>query len=583
VEVVDLPTYDIIQTIHETTERTDGEPEVSFSAAWGPGQYARIFDRNWTMGDILKIESAKYYDVQKYISYQVSVAFRGKERTYRALALIHGNLEDYRLEFWDTIAGMGGMLTLVWEEQRIPYGFSPRAEHPGNQPQTRDQLRRKIQTYLSNSGGDRPPDNSFICKPGSKQCCIEQTLADFWEVMPCMGLQEELNKSSDVSNEDLLPEDIQFYDSGDEGHISGTGVHHGRARFRPTCTAISSTRQRCNVEIRDQGYGDTQENHSDIYHHVGTRAENSRGNDGPRGQAIECDAGVGFAFDYCVFSSCNVSMTLSMSGHGMGASATVTGGTLWRTARAQGNICNIPLSTTTAGGCNQSAQYGCALGYTNVGGICTRSSAFQNQCIQNGGDYDPDACACTGSCDPFCSPIVVDVLGDGFNLTNASTGVFFDIEGRGSSRRLSWTAEDSDDAWLALDRNNNGLIDSGKELFGNITAQDIHPEGVERNGFLALALYDSTTHGGNGDGFITDEDAIFDRLRLWQDENHNGVSESCELFTLPQLGLQKIDLDYRSSRRIDEHGNQFKYRSRVRDDRDAQLGRWAWDVFLVTQ
>ncbi|HEV7644184.1 MAG TPA: hypothetical protein VGO50_09610 [Pyrinomonadaceae bacterium] len=60
-------------------------------------------------------------------------------------------------------------------------------------------------------------------------------------------------------------------------------------------------------------------------------------------------------------------------------------------------------------------------------------------------------------------------------------------------------------------------------------------------------------------------------------------SESCELKTLPEVGLRKIDLDYRTSRRTDEFGNQFKYKAKVRNAQDAQLGRWAWDVFLVMQ
>jgi len=177
----------------------------------------------------------------------------------------------------------------------------------------------------------------------------------------------------------------------------------------------------------------------------------------------------------------------------------------------------------------------------------------------------------------------VDVLGNGFEMTSASSGVFFDLEGKGVVSKFAWTTADSDDAWLALDRNNNGLIDNGKELFGDVTPQDIHPEGVERNGFLALGLYDSPAYGGNGDGVISSQDSIFNRLRLWKDANHNGVSETCELSTLPELGVEKIDLDYRGSKRVDEHGNEFRYRSKVRDARQSDIGRWAWDVFLVKQ
>jgi len=126
-------------------------------------------------------------------------------------------------------------------------------------------------------------------------------------------------------------------------------------------------------------------------------------------------------------------------------------------------------------------------------------------------------------------PIILDFTGDGFNLTSYKKGAQFDLLGDGKLRQTAFVY--GGDAFLALDRNGNGIIDSGKELFG-----DQHGAA---NGYEELRKFDD-----NGDGVIDSRDAIYKDLLLWFD-NGNGISEAGELKTLEEAGVTAIHLNYK--------------------------------------
>jgi len=182
-----------------------------------------------------------------------------------------------------------------------------------------------------------------------------------------------------------------------------------------------------------------------------------------------------------------------------------------------------------------------------------------------------------GTCTYGCTPILVDLDRAGFRFTDLDGGVLFDIDADQALERVSWTAQGSGDAFLVLDRDGNGAIDGGHELFGDATDQ---PPSDAPHGYLALAVFDRPAEGGNGDGLITAADAVFASLRLWVDADHDGASQPGELSGLAAAGVESIDLDFRENRRKDRHGNELRYRSLVRLVRGTTQ---SVDVFFLTE
>ena len=163
-------------------------------------------------------------------------------------------------------------------------------------------------------------------------------------------------------------------------------------------------------------------------------------------------------------------------------------------------------------------------------------------------------------------PLVLDMAGDGISLTGAERGARFDINGDGHAERTSFV--EGDDAFLALDRNGNGRVDNGRELFGD--------QNGAANGFEELARHDA-----NRDGKIDRQDPVFQRLRLYQDRNLNGVTDPGELRGLEKAGVVSIGLSYRQVNERLDSGDRLAQRGGfVRADGTAGAAADAMVGFL---
>ncbi len=151
-----------------------------------------------------------------------------------------------------------------------------------------------------------------------------------------------------------------------------------------------------------------------------------------------------------------------------------------------------------------------------------------------------------GGAERLASPLILDLDGDGVETVGLGSGVKFDHDGNKFAESTGWVG--ADDGLLVIDRNGNGSIDSGSELFGNNTA--LKDGKAAANGFAALAEFDS-----NADGVIDGSDAQFSALRVWKDINGNGVADSGELLTLKDVGVASIKLGYTDIQSIDANGN----------------------------
>jgi hypothetical protein len=539
------------------------------SARWG---LAQTLTENWDVpfGEVYpQMEVAGQHN--RFAAYKVTVSFQGRSLEYRAMFLFGTDAQGQETVLpIDTTSNLNGsalnafLKRNAYPETLIEGGL-------GKDP--------VIYEWLSTNQVSQSPAkrHEAICDPVTLTCGVHsddlkklkaspKTLrvlpmqrhlrlvpAAFHPPAPFRPMMMQATDCSAFNTSTSTPRtqsDGQF-------HISG--LHSFTALKSTGCfyTNGNNSNGLCNTECDAPVDGFWTETGlvSSFCHQTGKAFQQGGANATAAGAS--CTGGAGGGVQSCAFCGCNVTVSVSVIGGTVSASSTG-----FLTVKDQDdNTCGAqtqPTPTPTPppppppdpGGCN------------NVGG-----DGFNP--VDGGAGNDG------------CSPIIVDLTGDGFVLTDAQHGVMFDITGTGHPLQMAWTAN-SNNAFLVLDRNGSGTITNGAELFGNFTAQ---PSSPRPNGFAALAVYDDPANGGNGDGVIDARDKIFSSLRLWVDTNHDGISQPGELHTLPDLGIFSISLDYSLSERTDEYGNVFRYKAHVNQGLHgpSDVGKTAYDVFLVAQ
>lgn len=145
-----------------------------------------------------------------------------------------------------------------------------------------------------------------------------------------------------------------------------------------------------------------------------------------------------------------------------------------------------------------------------------------------------------------------------------------DLKLPGGAPKISWPDFSEETYFLAMDTLNDGKIESGRDLFGDINGYE--------NGFANLAFYDD-----NKDGVIDAKDKIFSKLLLWNDRNHDGISQKSEIKKLSDLGVISISLTYqKETRYVGNSGKilgpgEFTYKDKKGKIQKGSL----WDVFVT--
>lgn len=356
-DLVTGSTGNVVQIVFATSTRDDGEGKASIAASWQSGQYAAGFDPQWTVADVLRYEAVRFSDVDRYASYEVSVSLEGQSRTYRALALFHAPNEQRRIpepEFLDGVVGMGGVVTQVVRDTRMPLAMKRNLSAPNSrnvavgdaekvtQDKTESDNKDARETpngadpqpNLAGSPEDGPPCIEWYTTPidPTYTYCMTWDL-EGWRTIGDWGGNGGGGSCTPTASVVRYP---QIYDSSRAYHASGS--HAARTAFESVCVVGDGCQQTCDVGFTVSAFSETGVLDETFYSHFGGSSVTRNGRTGPRDSDVSCETAVGYGFRRCIFD-CTVQLNIGVSGQGVNASVNVSGGDLWNVGHIKGRTC----------------------------------------------------------------------------------------------------------------------------------------------------------------------------------------------------------------------------------------------------
>lgn len=346
-ELVTPPNLEIIQAVM-VTDTSKSEVQSGIMPRWVSGQYSSGFDPQWRISDVFQIEAVRFHAASRYAAYTVKVTLDGRSRTYNALAVFYNSDETRtKPDIIDSVVGMGGLLTKILAERRIPVGMKvKKIDRRGLQQQSVDgksgENTSKSSTLvcvdwwwfeappLNELAGVKFFDGGYIPGDGGYWQCMEWAYAGGGGGVGGGGGGGQCN----ALNNPILHD--QIYEMSTNSH--DTGSHHARTRFQSVCSRDTACNTNCEVNLDTGAHGDTGTVSDYLYWHVGGSGITRRANTGGANQDVTCETAMGYAFKRCLLD-CGVSVTVGVSGQGANASVTVSGGDLWNAGHIRDRSC----------------------------------------------------------------------------------------------------------------------------------------------------------------------------------------------------------------------------------------------------